>query len=240
MKLLYTLIFLLLSCSLVLTNYSFLSFIGLDHFWYKINEGKYYHSIKKSLTLNDNKIVEVGTVSRKSFDLLLQIKNEFEEIQWTKVYGGIKDDGASSLIKTMEGGYMIVGYTESFGNGNQDIWLLKTDSLGNKLWDKTYGGKENDYGRTIIQTNDGDYMICGETYSFDDSEWGDIWIVKTDSSGNEEWEKSYGGESTEICNDIIEKEDGYIVSGSSRSFNDDGVLLDWKLQINTRGVQENQ
>lgn len=81
---------------------------------------------------------------------------------WTKTYGGPGNDVGNSVKQTSDGGYIIAGYTDSYGVGGQDVWLLKTDINGDTLWTKTYGGSCNDRANSVQQTFDGGYIIAGE------------------------------------------------------------------------------
>lgn len=104
-------------------------------------------------------------------------------ITWDRTFGGGKDDWASSLIQTTDGGYAVAGYTKSYGAGEADIWLLKQDSRGNKVWDKTYGGSGYDYASSLIQTTDGGYAVAGYTESYGAGK-SDVWFFKLDEQGN--------------------------------------------------------
>ena len=117
-----------------------------------------------------------------------------EQITWTKTYGGSNDDCGCSVQQTQDGGYIIAGVTCSFGAGSTDVYLIKTDANGNVEWTKTYGGSDEDYGYSVQQTQDGGFIIAGETESFGAGGF-DIYVIKTDAYGNVEWTKTYGGSS---------------------------------------------
>jgi len=101
---------------------------------------------------------------------------------WAKTYGGASDEAAYSMARTVDGGYLLAGYTRSFGAGGSDFWLVKTDSLGNMQWNKTCGGANDDLAYSVIQTSDGGYAIAGYTYTFGAGS-SDFWLVKLTSSG---------------------------------------------------------
>ena len=102
--------------------------------------------------------------------------------KWTKTFGGAEEEKGYSIQPTSDGGYVITGHTYSYGAGNRDIWLIKIDSNGNKLWDRTYGGSKHDEGKSVQQTNDGGYIIVGNTESYGNGN-PDIWLLKVDSEG---------------------------------------------------------
>src|SRR4030042_1003081 len=93
---------------------------------------------------------------------------------WNQTFGGSDDDEAYSVQQTSDGGYIIAGETESYGAGARDVWLIRTDSSGDLLWDKTFGGADGDYGHSIQQTSDGGYIIVGGTSSYG-AGWCDVW-----------------------------------------------------------------
>jgi len=145
---------------------------------------------------------------------LLKTDSEGDTI-WTRTFGGVHTDIVRSIQQTSDGGYILVGYTQSFGQGQLDIWLLKTDSEGDTLWTKTFGGTLNDFGFSVQQTMDGGYLIIGITNSFGEGEQ-DIWLLKTDSLGDTTWTKTFGDSLWDAGFSGLQTQDGgYILTGSS-------------------------
>ncbi|RLC36156.1 MAG: hypothetical protein DRH33_07445, partial [Candidatus Nealsonbacteria bacterium] len=136
-------------------------------------------------------------------------------IVWDKTFGGSGDDKAGSIIQTTDGGYAIAGETESQGNGEADAWILKLNSQGNILWDKTFGGSGMDGAYSLIQTTDGGYAVAGRTESKGAGEY-DAWLIKLDGQGNILWEKTYGGSGDDEVYSITQTtEGGYVIAGSN-------------------------
>jgi hypothetical protein len=151
-------------------------------------------------------------------------------IIWDKTYGGKRWDRAISFYQTEKSGYIVVGSTESKGNGEADGWVLKLDNSGNKLWDKTVGGKKYDLLNSIIQTFDFGYIATGHTESKGTNNSAG-WVVKLDKKGRILWEKTYGGNGDAIdsANSIIQTEDGnYVIAGDINS-------KAWVSKIDTKG-----
>jgi len=139
-------------------------------------------------------------------------------MQWNKTYGGIDQDWAQALVQTGDGGYALAGSTNSFGAGWYDFWLVKTDVNGNAQWNKTYGGAGNDQAWALVQTNDEGYAIAGYTTSFGVG-GNDFWLVKTDSTGNVQWNKTYGGTNGDDAYALVQTIDGgYAMAGPTESF----------------------
>jgi len=148
---------------------------------------------------------------------LLRDKNIVQDI-WQKTYGGSNDDVAISIQQTQDGGYIVGGYTKSFGAGGWDFYVIKLDENGNKVWEKTYGGSNYDYAYSIQQTSDGGYIVAGWTGSFGAGK-SDVYIIKLDEDGNKVWEKTYGGSGDDVAYSIQQTSDGgYIVAGYTKSF----------------------
>ena len=163
---------------------------------------------------------------------LLSITNA--HAQWAYTYGGTAYDYATSIKQTSDGGYIATGYTESFGAGNSDVWLLKLDGSGNVIWQKTYGGTGRDYTFDAQQTEDGGYLVTGMTNSFSAGDL-DVWLLKLDGSGNVTWEKTYGGIGDDSAASVRQTEDGgYIVAGGTSSFGA-GSSDFWLLKLDGSG-----
>lgn len=103
---------------------------------------------------------------------------------WENTYGGNASDTGETICHSDNGNFIIVGYTRSYGQGSGDVWLIKLDENGNKIWDKTYGGAEDEWGNSVVQSNDGGYIISGGAESNDNGDWYDIFLIKTDSDGD--------------------------------------------------------
>jgi uncharacterized delta-60 repeat protein len=143
--------------------------------------------------------------------------NPMSAVSFAKTYGGAYYDGAYSVRQTSDGGYIVAGYTYSFGAGDHDLFLIKIDANGNIQWDKTYRGTSIDYAHSVQQTSDGGYIVAGGTWSFG-AGWVDIFLIKTDANGNIIWAKTYGGTYRDVAYSVQQTSDGgYIVAGWTNS-----------------------
>ena len=157
-------------------------------------------------------------------------------LKWQKSYGGSSDDLTYSSDLTNDGGLIVAGYSDSpdgdvIGNhGNVDFWVIRIDSAGKLLWQKSLGGSDGDAATSVKQTFDGGFVIFGYTSSYDGEVTGnhgdgsnDYWVVKLDSLGNFVWQKTLGGRSEEYSNDICLTTDGGIAAAGSTVSNDGDV-----------------
>ena len=162
--------------------------------------------------------------------------------EWNKTYGGAGLEAARCIAKTGDGGYVLAGFTQSFGAGGQDFWLVKVDSSGNHEWNKTYGGADDDAARAVVETSDGGYILAGETNSFGAGDT-DFWLVKVDSSGNHEWNKTYGGGGNDPSHSMVEAnvletdDGGYVLVGFTQSFGTGGKE-GWLVKTDPSGNME--
>ena len=144
---------------------------------------------------------------------------------WEQTFGGTSSDWGNSIQQTQDGGYIIVGYSDSFGNGDSDVYLIKTDGSGNEQWTKTFGGGEDDRGYSVQQTLEGGYIIIGWTDSFGNGGY-DVYLIKTDGNGNEQWSQTWGGENSDQGLSVQQTSDGgYIITGVTNSSVPDGIFL---------------
>ncbi|MEP7265573.1 MAG: T9SS type A sorting domain-containing protein [Bacteroidota bacterium] len=208
-------------------------------------------------TLSNNGDVS-GNHSVNHSDFWIVKTNSAGTLQWQKCVGGTSNETAKSIEQTSDGGYIVAGFTAStdgdvtFNHGGtinlSDYWLVKLDASGNIQWQKTFGGSKDDIAYSVTQTTDGGYVIAGISESNDGDASGnhglhDYWIVKTDGSGNIQWQKSYGGSLNDYAYSIQQTSDGgYIVAGGALS-NDDNVTglhgdnYDcWIVRLNSSGT----
>ncbi|OFY67389.1 MAG: hypothetical protein A3H98_06175 [Bacteroidetes bacterium RIFCSPLOWO2_02_FULL_36_8] len=137
---------------------------------------------------------------------------------WTKVYGGNQNESVQDFVQTSEGGYALGGYTESYGSGGKDFYFIRTDSIGDTLWTKTYGGANDDEIESIRQTADSGYIIFGRTKSFGAGS-DDFYLIKTNPSGDTIWTKTYGGSGSEKGKTVQQTSDGgYILIGQTQTY----------------------
>jgi hypothetical protein len=153
--------------------------------------------------------------------------------QWEKTYGGLNDDVGWSVKQTADGGYVIAGYTDSYGHGSDDVYVIKTDSNGDTIWTRTFGGTASDRGYSLALSSDGGVVVAGLTASFGTG-W-DVYVVKIDSSGNPAWEKFYGGPEEDGAYSIAGMPDGgFITAGDTRSFGT-GVQDVYAIRLDNNG-----
>ena len=157
-------------------------------------------------------------------------------VEWRSVFGAEGSDVGSFVQPTVDGGYVFVGTTDSFGAGETDAWLVKTDMYGNEEWSRTFGGEFADMGKSVRQTSDGGYIITGATRSFGAGKR-DVWLIKTDMYGNEEWSRTFGGPEWEYGRSVEQTDDGgYIIAGYTNSFGVGSSYNIWLIKTNAGGA----
>ena len=153
---------------------------------------------------------------------------------WTKVVGGDSTDVAYDVEELWDGGFAVVGYTKSIPVTNYDIWLLRTDSNGDTLWTRTYGGDGDEYGYSLKKTDDGGFIIGGATSSFGVGGF-DFYLIKTDSLGDTLWTRTFGGMNDDICWSIDKTEDGgFVLAGEKDAWPIDADV--WIVKTDSSGI----
>ncbi len=153
-----------------------------------------------------------------SFLFLYFFSLSLAQSTFQKTYGGAGTDYAYCVEQTNDGGFILAGYTTSFGAGNEDVYVIKTGYSGDTLWTKTFGGSGEDRSNSVQQTSDGGFIIAGTTTSFG-AGLSDVYLIKTNASGGTLWSKTYGGTLVDKGNYVQQTTDGgYIITGYTFSF----------------------
>jgi hypothetical protein len=148
---------------------------------------------------------------------------------WTRTFGGTGYEDGTCVQQTSDGGYIVVGTTDSHGAGFYDVWLIKTDSNGDTAWTRTYGGAGYDGGWSVQQTVDSGYIIAGFTRSYG-AGWADYYLIKTDVHGDTLWTRTFGAADNDCAYAVQQTTDtGYILGGIS-----DGVGI-WLVKTDAHG-----
>jgi hypothetical protein len=167
--------------------------------------------------------------SSHGYDILLVKTNSVGEEEWSIIldHAGRNDSG-NSLVQNEDGGFTVAAGT------SYDIWLLRTDKDGTLLWNQFYGGYSYEDVGQVIRTADGGYAFTGYTYSKGAGN-GDFWLVKANSTGEEEWDKTYGWDNIDYAHSLIQDVDGgYAMAGETNSY---GRLADlWFVKTDANGA----
>ncbi len=187
--------------------------INGDTLWTKTYEGSEGRSVQQT---NDNGFIITGYIWSLGEDIYLIKTDSNGDTLWTRTYGKSGWESGYSVRQTNDNGYIITGSTD-IEAGNTDVYLIKTDTNGDTLWTKTYGGSFHDRGHSVQQTNDNGYIIAG----FTDYSSGaiDACLIKTDENGDTLWTKTYGGNTLDwACSVQQTNDNGYIIAGFTNSF----------------------
>ncbi len=202
--------------------------------------------------LPDSGFIMIGrsdTYSIGQSDMWVVRTDAYGNVMWTKSYGGTQFDFGNMIRLTSDGGFILAGFTNSYGAGNNDGYLIKTDGLGNVQWQKTFGNSGIQEFEAVIQTSDGGYAALGINNG-GGSQYYDFYLVKTDANGDSVFTKNIGGQGYEIGNSIQQTPDGgFILAGQSYSYgNEDGDYyfvktdslgtVQWYKNYNNPGLQE--
>ena len=228
--------------------------------WQKMclpNNYNFYNNIIKKT--NDGGYIITGRISYSGSEDYYLIKLDSNaNFVWYQFYGTFNYDNASDVIQCPDGGYLINGtasapqygaYHPLVAKGGRDILVIKTDSSGNYIWSKCYGGTGQDTGAKLLNTSDGGFLITGTTNSnnldvSNNHGGNDNWIIKTNSIGDIQWQKTYGGTRDDSIVDIIKSSDGNYVFSSTIISNDGDITFNngnnktdsWVVKINQTGT----
>jgi len=165
---------------------------------------------------------------------LLKLNSEYS-VEWQKTFGGSSGfERVHSLLQTKDGGYVVAGHTTSFGAGGSDIWLIKLDSQGGVVWQKTYGAWYNESRPHIRETEDGGYIVGASNRSFKGNN--DYWLMKLDSLGGLQWHRTFGGDYDDKgCRIRKTSDGGYLLVGHTLSFGAGDYDI-WILKLDFQGI----
>ena len=134
--------------------------------------------------------------------------------QWQNTFGGLNIENAFCVKQTLDSGFVICGYTNSFGNGGYDAYLVKTDPQGNLQWERSYGTGDWDFTYWVEQTNDDGFILAGESYGFGNNT--QAWLIKTDADGDTLWTRAFGSPETDDFKEVHQTIDhGFIAAGTT-------------------------
>lgn len=227
----------------VITKYIYIDeqvlVISKNLFFANIYGGPGSEYLKKIISTSDNSLLSAGytrSYGAGGLDFWLVKTNLSGGMLWSKSFGGTGSEEAEDVIESSNSDYILVGDTSSYGAGAYDIWVLRLDSDGNHLWNKTFGGSSSDHIRGVYEDGNGDLYLNGYTGSYGAGS-NDLWIIKLDSNGNEIWNKTYGGTGSEIFKKrgFTTTSDGnFVYTGLTTSFGAGSNDI-WLLKIDTNG-----
>jgi hypothetical protein len=196
-----------------------------------------------------------ATLHRGSGDYWVVKLNNIGAIQWQKSFGGSSAESAFGIQQAIDGGYILNGYSSSsdgdvtINKGGTDFWVLKIDGTGNIQWQKSLGGNNDDRGWSVIQNQEGDYVVYGSSNSVNGDVGAnngdrDFWVVKLSTLGDIIWNNTFGGFDLDACHALRQAPDGgYLLAGNCFSNNGElsnnhGVSDILLVKINSAGSKE--
>ncbi len=222
-----TLLLIILFCLPIISNGQDITFIKS----YGNNGYDYGRDIKQDVDTG-----YIATGSSSSFlsgnaDAFLLKVDSLGNFKWSYPYGGSGADWGEAVVVTLDSSYAVGGYTNSFGYGGFDFYLIRTDRNGVPLWEKTYGGTDWERAHDLIQLPDSGFVLVGETYSYGSGNM-DVYMVRTDKNGDTLWTKTYGGTDDDYANAVLLDGDSLVIVGGTTSFGagmTDGLILKYHI-----------
>jgi len=176
-----------------------------------------------------------NSYSNGGYDAVLMKRDSLGNYVWKKTYGGEDWDFAYSVIQTYDSGYVFCGETYNNSNGYSDVYIVKTNPIGDTLWTRSYGGSLIDKGNSVIETSDSNIVVAGVTNTVSDSS--QVYILKLTPNGTLLWDSIYGGSFYDVANSIIETTNGnYVINGTTTSFNMSNDLDYYLIRTDKDGV----
>lgn len=201
---------------------------GGNRLWLKTYRGNGYNDAHCVREVSGGGFIIAGETKSKNgydHDVYVVRTDEKGDLVWEKTFGGERCDYAWSVLQVNDGGYILAGGTESFGEGIYDVYLIKLDSSGGETWEKTYGGAGSDCSYAILQLDDGGYLVVGNAESFGAGN-PDIYLFKTDASGKMIWQKTYGGKGSDYGWSLLKASaSGFLIAGEKEIVGDQGSGL---------------
>jgi len=222
---------------------------NITHYQWNLGDGSYVNTTQRTVrhSYDEGGNYSVGLtvtgsnndVSSTTREIIVQ-RSATPIMRWDQTFGGQGNDKVYSLGHTSDGGYILAGSSRFYisGRWDMDARLVKTDANGNMQWQRTIGGNEFDEAHSAIQTSDGGYIIAGRTYSFYGSGIEDLWLVKTDAEGTEQWNRTIGGNYRDIASSVRQTSDGgYIIQGQTDPYGS-GFYDSWLLKTDAEGTEQ--
>ena len=189
--------------------------------WTRTVGGGYNDKAYSIIQLPDGSYVLAGytfSYGQGGFDVYIVKLDATGNVQWTRTVGGTADEIGYSIIQAADGGYVVTGYTESYGQGDRDVYVLKLNGSGTVQWTRTVGGANSDAGFSIVHAADSGYAITGWSASYGQG-GRDVYVLKLNRSGNVQWTRTVGGPADDVSFSIVQTFDGgYAVGGWTRSY----------------------
>ncbi len=225
---------------MLLLLYAFGAFAPQEGMWNGTYGGTGSDVGNSVLQAKDDGYVIAGTTSSYGVgkgDAWLIKTNQKGNEKWNRTFGGSSDDSGEVVLQIEDSSYLLAGATSSFGAGDFDAWLIKTNFDGKEHWNKTYGGSSYDWGYSVQEIKDGGYIIAGETRSYG-AGGSDVWLIKTDASGNEDWNRTFGGSKDDGGRAVQRtKDDGYVIAGFTESYGAGGKDV-WLIKTDAAGKEQ--
>ncbi|MGA1873138.1 MAG: hypothetical protein ACMUHY_05655 [Thermoplasmatota archaeon] len=200
----------------------------VEHIFRRSYGGSGSEYVESSIVTSDSGYVVAGSVYSTStlYDVFITKIDGNGDHLWTRTFGGRERDYGYDVLETTGGDLVIVGGTASFGTGDNDVWLIRTDSSGIERWNRTYDFDGSEFGLAVTETTGGDFAICGQ---YQRGQSVDMLLFMVSRTGTETWNVTWGDDTNQLARDVIQISDGnLILIGDTEPFNGMEVMSIWK------------